>query len=615
MMINSWLDKRRRWIWVCIFSVSVSLFLQWNTGIVPISGVHDSLRYLDMAETLSKGKWLGEYNQMALIRSPVYPGVLALNRVMGWSLQQMQTIAYLFGIILLAVALQKMNVPGCRIAAVCVLCAFHPAAWIPCRFVATEALYTPVVTIALASAIGVMGSVREARYPLVLWLLALSMSVALAWRMRDEGLWLIPVSVAYIGYFMWELMPGGRDQGSRIGEQEGGGGGWRVATGKQGTTDWRRWGLGIACVALPGLSIFILTVWIQQQNLRHYGVAVINELAEPGFKTAFSWLTRLDGESHHPYIPVTRKAMYDANRVSSHFQMLYPYLSSQFDGGGWSKFGCQWMGVCDELAGGWAVWAIRDAADSIGAHVSADQAARFYADLAQEIETGCRTGQLSCISNPTGNMLAPPLKWIDIPRLLYSTAKVLWMTFWLGDLPETYQPIAGQAPSVELTERFWPVVGTLDGRQSIFIVNFGGILSWMFRVIQTICGLWITAVIVMKGIARIRGKSSLMKDGDYRSLWVIGLLMVLITSRLAIVSYVDAMSYWVQVRYMLVIYPALISLICLTLPFWPFPRQQDSKIEGTIHSVQRGILSVIYEGLAHVRQNVFSYCERRSDGR
>jgi hypothetical protein len=212
-------------------------------------------------------------------------------------------------------------------------------------------------------------------------------------------------------------------------------------------------------------------------------------------------------------------------------------------------------------------------------------------------------------------MLAPPLKWIDIPRLLYSTAKVLWMTFWLGDLPETYQPIAGQAPSVELTERFWPVVGTLDGRQSIFIVNFGGILSWMFRVIQTICGLWITAVIVMKGIARIRGKSSLMKDGDYRSLWVIGLLMVLITSRLAIVSYVDAMSYWVQVRYMLVIYPALISLICLTLPFWPFPRQQDSKIEGTIHSVQRGILSVIYEGLAHVRQNVFSYCERRSDGR
>jgi hypothetical protein len=433
--------------------------------------------------------------------------------------------------------------------------------------------------------------------------------------MRDEGLWLIPVSVAYIGYFMWELMPGGRDQGSRIGEQEGGGGGWRVATGKQGTTDWRRWGLGIACVALPGLSIFILTVWIQQQNLRHYGVAVINELAEPGFKTAFSWLTRLDGESHHPYIPVTRKAMYDANRVSSHFQMLYPYLSSQFDGGGWSKFGCQWMGVCDELAGGWAVWAIRDAADSIGAHVSADQAARFYADLAQEIETGCRTGQLSCISNPTGNMLAPPLKWIDIPRLLYSTAKVLWMTFWLGDLPETYQPIAGQAPSVELTERFWPVVGTLDGRQSIFIVNFGGILSWMFRVIQTICGLWITAVIVMKGIARIRGKSSLMKDGDYRSLWVIGLLMVLITSRLAIVSYVDAMSYWVQVRYMLVIYPALISLICLTLPFWPFPRQQDSKIEGTIHSVQRGILSVIYEGLAHVRQNVFSYCERRSDGR
>lgn len=585
MIRNVCLDKRHGWILVCIFSIFVSIFLQWNTGIIPISGVHDSLKFLDMAETLSKGKWLGEYNHMALIRSPVYPGVLALNRAIGWwSLQQSQIIAYLLGIILLAVALQKMSVPGCRIAAVCVLCSCHPAAWIPCRFVATEALYTPAVTIALASAIGVMGSVREARYPLVLWLLALSVSVALAWQMRDESLWLIPASGAYAGYFLWELMRDSRDQGPRI-RGQGVDGGWKVATGKQGTTDWRRWGLGIACVALPGLSIFILTVWIQQQNLRHYGVAVINELAEPGFKTAFSWLTRLDGESHHPYVPVTRKAMHDANRVSSHFQMIYPYLSRQFDGDGWSKFGCQWMGVCDELAGGWAVWAIRDAADSIGAHVSADQAAGFYAYLAQEIETGCRTGQLSCISNPTGNMLAPPLKWIDIPRFLYSTVKVLWMTFWLGDLPETYQLIAGQAPSAELTERFGPVVGTLDGRQGMFIVNFGGILSWMFRVIQTICGIWILAVIVTKGIARIRGKSSIAKDGDYRNLWVIGLLMVLIASRLAIVSYVDAMSYWVQVRYMLVIYPALITLICLTLPSWPFPRQQDWKKNPLVSGV------------------------------
>jgi len=626
------LDKWHWWIWVCIFSMLASLFLQWNTGIIPIGGGHDSLRYLDMAETLSKGKWLGDYNHMALIRSPVYSGLLGLNRVMGWSLQQMQTIAYLMGILLLAVALRKMDVAGCRVAAVCALCAFHPAAWISCKFVTTEALYTPAVTIVLASAIGVIGSVKEARYPLVFWLLALSVSVALAWRMRDESMWLIPASVVYIGYFLWELMLGGRDRGSEIKGQGAGGGGWRVVTVKQGKVDWRRWGLRLACVVLPCLSSFSLTAWIQQQNLRHYGVAVINELAEPGFKTVFSWLTRLDGEFHHPYIPVTRKAMYDANRVSSHFQMLYPYLSRQFDGGGWSQFGCQWMGVCDELAGGWAVWAIRDAANSIGAHASADQAARFYADLALEIEMGCRTGELSCTSNPTGNMLAPPLKWVDIPRLLSSTGKVLWMTFWLGDLPEVYQLLAEQVPSAELIERYGPVVGVLAGHQSMYIANFERIISWMFRVIQTICpevyqliaeqapsaelterygygpvvgvlaeqqsmhianferiiswmfrviqticGIWIPAVVVMKGIALIRGKSFIIKDGDYRSLWVISLLTVLIIGRLAIISYVDAMSYLVHVRYMLVIYPALIALICLMLPSWPFPRQQDWK--------------------------------------
>ena len=546
----------------------MSLFLQWNTGVIPTSGVHDSLKYLDMAETLTQGKWLGDYNHMALIRSPVYSGLLALNCVMGWPLQRTQAIAYLLGIILLAFALKKMNVPGWRIAVVSVLCAFHPVAWFPSRFVAAEALYTPAVTIALAGAIGVMGSVRDARYSFFFWLPVLSISIALAWRMRDEGLWLMPASVVYAGYILWELKPGSMRQEKAV----------SCATArKQRITECKKWGLVTACIALPCVSIFALTTWIQQQNLRHYGVAVVSELAEPGFKAAFSWLTRLDGGSHHPYVPITRQAMRDANRVSPHFQMLYPFLSRQFDGAGWSQFGCEWMGVCDELAGGWSVWAIRDAANAIGAYASADQAAGFYADLAREIKTGCRTGALVCTSNPTGNMLAAPLKWIDIPRLIASAAKVLWMTLWLEKLPEAYQMIASQAPSIELIERYRPVVVALDGRQRMLPVNFEEFLFWMFRLIQTICCVWILAVVVKNCMVWIRGEFPVKLNGDRRNCWLISLLMVLIISRLAIVGYIDAMSFWAQIRYMLVIYPALITLICVKRLSLLFPRQQDWK--------------------------------------
>jgi hypothetical protein len=563
-------DNPAVWMWVCIIGISISIFLQWDTGIVPIDGIHDSLKYLEMATSLSSGNWLGDYNQMTLIRSPIYPGFLSINCKMGLALQHAQTIAYLLSVILLAISLRTIHIDYRRVAVVCFMCAFHPGAWIPSRFVATEALYTPAVTLALAGAIGVLGTVRKAKYTLFFWLVVLSISLAMAWRMRDESLWLIPASVVYAGFVLWDLMSIPGKQGAEVvfpGDSE---------RKRRFTEDsiWKRSGLAIACILLPCLSVYCLTMWIQQRNFRHYGVAVVNELGEPGFVSAFSRLTRLDGESHHPYIPITRKAMSDAGRISPHFQLLTPYLAQQVDGNGWSRFGCNMMGICDELAGGWSVWAIRDAASSIGVYAGAVRAAAFYADLAGEIEAGCRAGQIVCTANPTGNMLAPPLKWIDISRVLSSAAKVFWMTLWIADLPEAYQSIAGSEPPPELAERYRPVVGTIAGHRSMMIVLNTVVLSWIFRIIQVIGGIWLMVWGVKTIVAWIQGRYCIDWKGFHRKQQVTILLLVLVVSRLAIVGYIDAMSYWAQSRYMMVIYPALITLFCLTLPSRPSPMPQ-----------------------------------------
>jgi len=132
-----------------------------------------------------------------------------------------------------------------------------------------------------------------------------------------------------------------------------------------------------------------------------------------------------------------------------------PYLSRQFDGAGWSRFGCDYMGICNELAGGWTVWVIRDAAASIGMHDTADKAAGFYRDIARDIERGCSAGTVACTRNPTGNMLAPPMKWIDIFRVLKSGVKMIWMTIWLGDLPGTYHHMDGPNNWRIMDSGFW----------------------------------------------------------------------------------------------------------------------------------------------------------------
>ena len=42
--------------------------------------------------------------------------------------------------------------------------------------------------------------------------------------------------------------------------------------------------------------------------------------------------------------------------------------------------------------------------------------------------------------------------------------------------------------------------------------------------------------------------------------------LIFILGRIAIVGYLDAMSFFTQIRYLIVLYPALMVLLCLTLP-------------------------------------------------
>ncbi len=190
--------KHCLWLLICAASLGLSVLLQWNGQIQAIGGDHDSLKYLGMTETLLNGKWMGDYNQMTLIRLPIYPLFLALNSSMDWPLQRSQMLLYLASIGFLMAALRSVDVARWRIAAICVLCAFHPAGIFPSMYLATEAMYTSVATIVLAGCIGVMGSINKKKPRAYFWGILLSVSLALFWHIRSESLWILPLGIGYV---------------------------------------------------------------------------------------------------------------------------------------------------------------------------------------------------------------------------------------------------------------------------------------------------------------------------------------------------------------------------------------------------------------------------------
>ncbi|WP_028323412.1 hypothetical protein [Desulfatirhabdium butyrativorans] len=564
---NRW---NRHWDWyiasACV--LAALCWLQWNSPIVPLAGAYDSEIYLRMARYMAEGRWLGPYDGMTLIRLPVYPAFVGKVVRLGLSLQNVQVVANLGAILVLALALRAAGLAAIRIFAVVLLAGFHPASWMPCRFVATEALAQALITIMMASAIGIAASIGRAGAARWAWAVLFCLGLSGAFWIREEGMWLLPFGLV-LGWMMVAV---------RSGNGVGGSGQWAVGSryladfhprggDNEVISDWmQRLGFALIVGALGIVCLLAVRHWIITQNERHYGVAVTTEISEPEFRRAFRNLTRLDANRHHPYVPVTREAMAAAARVSPGFRELMPVLEEQLDGKGWSRYGCEWMGICREIAGGWMVWAFRDAADQVGKYVDARTARAFYSGIAEDIEAACSAGRIECSSNPTGNILAPPLQPVDAWRILFSCGRVLWMAVWMPGLGEGIAAVERLPSGPETTQAYRWLKGDRIDAEAAPLYLFGPQIVWVYRLVHIGSVLLIFLGLVY-GVAGWFYRCRKRRAGLSTLQAAAVLCCAVIVSRTLLVAYIDAMSFWAQLRYMLSVYPALIVWMgCIRLP-------------------------------------------------
>lgn len=523
---------------ICVGLSFLALFVNRNASIFALDGPHDSLRYIGMAKTIVAGDWLGDYNHMTLIRLPMYPLLLALNSMAGWRLHVLQQGIYLLSILVLVAAMRTVNIERWRVVIACTLCVFHPIPFYTANFVGSEVLYIPSATMVMAAWLGLLGSQKRPVVHYIFWLGVLTLSLAVFWYTRREGIWILPFYAMCFGFFLWRYRSNFRIFWVRI----------------------------AATLLIPCAVVIFVGSYLASMNEERYGVRVTNELSEPNLVEAFRWLTRLSPESRRPYVPVTLKSMEAAYGVSPHFALLKPYLSQQTHGKGWGKYGCEWMGICDEIAGGWTIWAIRDAVASIGVYSSAVRASKFYAAIAREIRQACKNGELNCSNNPTGNFLAPPVTLTDIPRILISSARLIISSVTLGDFGGLAEGWDEFHPQPRIVERY---EGVTHDQNSRLPANYGKTAAIHTKIYSLLQVSGILSLIILFSIFLFRVRSKQVMDWPDldRQRWKIAAcILMFILSRIAIIGYVDAMSFPANFRYLMVLYPPLMVLICLLLP-------------------------------------------------
>jgi len=388
------------------FAIAMILGIMAARGMtIRTFAVHDDMHYMRQALSLLRLQWLGSYDNLTLAKGPGFPAFLAIGHLTGlpfayfqlgtllaslavfsWTLSRLLNKVWLFPV----VALTLFLIPS--------LYVFNTAQVL--RETLFIALTFLLLSALMASAVPGLTSCKS-------WIMGIGGGLALGalWLTREEGVTILPAVAVFCA---WGLIRLKRT--------------WRSAN--------RDTGL-VSAIGVMVVMFLIVLGGYGAINKHVYGRFVVNEAKSGNFARAMTALQRASYPHWRPLVPVPRAARMKIYRESPTFKRLESYFDPKNASPPWN-IGCEfasqfpiYKATCGEIAGGWWMWSLRDAAASVGAYQNATASEKFFGFLADEVEGACSSGRLVCA--PWLPPLIPPMtaaQWRQLPDRVWQTIDV-----------------------------------------------------------------------------------------------------------------------------------------------------------------------------------------------
>jgi hypothetical protein len=353
----------RWWLWL---GLALTLIKFWLTQAQPIFAIGnatlDDRLFLELAQALVRGDWLGAYNEATLAKGPGYPLFVALVFYIGLPLGLAQHALYAGACALFARACR----PALPLGACCGI--YLLLLWNPMSYEAAtlgrimrQHLATPLGLIMFASLVALYLRRVESWQRLWPWAMLLGISTGLFWLTREESIWILPSLALLAGSFLY--------------------GAW------QHTWQVRR--VALQAMALAAITALLPSTLVSWQNYRNYGWFGTVEVKAPEFRAAYGALQRIKATPDLVQVPVTRQARELAYPLSPTLAKLRPWLESE----AWTDPELR-LEQGRQIRGGWFLWALRESVARSGHAPDARTALQFYRALADELNALCDSGQL-----------------------------------------------------------------------------------------------------------------------------------------------------------------------------------------------------------------------------
>jgi hypothetical protein len=407
--------KKHALFWASIFLlIIVKLYLVSGQTLSANGGeAYDDKLFIDLANNISNGNWLGEYNNRTLIKGPFYPLWIAINYKLGMPLLFSQHLLYILSCVTFIGAIASI-VRIRYLLLIFVFILFNPISYSGgvMTYVLRSGIYQSLSLIMISICIYFVLNYKYSQKINLFLFICFGIFLSAFWLTREESIWIIPfIVITYIVIFL-KLVTASYSL--------------RFIT-KQ-----------ILLLILPFFILLISIVTVSGLNKHYYGISTYNEPKSSFFKAAYGALIRVKHQPWQPAVPLPEKVRKEIYSVSPAFYELKPFLDGEF-GKRWRHILYNvksaynngkldpikkeiitsflrndqsgiWHHVWDkpqknEYYGPWFIWALRDAVTAAG-YTSATAAKQFYLRLADEINLACKDKKLDCLS--ARSTLIPP---------------------------------------------------------------------------------------------------------------------------------------------------------------------------------------------------------------
>jgi hypothetical protein len=315
---------------------------------------YDALWYLGAAK---HWYWGSPYSWTAFARPPAYPLFIALMHLCAIPLRIAIELFQIGAYLALVAAFRKAGAPRsvCLLAFAVML--LHPASFLFNNHTMSDAFYAGVLPLALS---GLLLTLLTGNSGHAIWT---GVTLGILWNTREESI-LIPAMLAV--FFGVALFRHRSELGS-----------WKATA--------RFWTKPAAAMLAP-LAVLVLAVDVA--NFQVFRSFSKSELTGSSFQAAYKALLRIRPSRQQRFVSVSTEALETAYKVSPTFARLKP----QFEGGlghAWQVPAFTSLSI-HEIGAPWFFWALRSvAANSGDIHSSAENADRFYREVASEINRAC----------------------------------------------------------------------------------------------------------------------------------------------------------------------------------------------------------------------------------